>query len=293
MLVPSVVKGQSWPQAASVDPMVSWIRITEGNWTFAPAGEGEQVKGFLAWMDPNLAVTGNVTVLWFQREVGDHWTMWGWQNATKGEAAAWVGRHLETAPQFVADPELGTLAFDFEALQIPPQDPLEMSLGLFIGDPAAEFVEHSLHPTQAMDMLCANGWAVAPTLSALVVNSSLPCSEQGYSGVEAMLNGFTTTVEETFFGASTVSTSCQWPCSGCTRVYGAWTPGTGPWTLMGRRQTAPGTDTCYWSRPGTRTWTEMGKTWFLCRTCSGTGTDSGPETTTTTVLRSDPCVPPP
>ncbi len=257
------------------------------------AGVGTEVDGFLAWMPPQLAVGSNVTVLWYQREVGDHWTTWGWENVSLGEAAAWVGHHLDTSPVFSEDPLLGVLAFDFEDGGVPPTPPTEMAAGLFVGDPAEALVANSDDPAETMEILVLNGWAAAPELSPMVVDSGAPCASQGQDAVEAMLNQFTSTFEQTFFGETGVTITCQWPCDGCTRVYGAWTPGTGAWTLVRRFPSAPGTDTCEWSRPGTRTWTETGETWFWCNTCDGTGTDGPNETSRTTTLRTDPCVPPP
>lgn len=270
------------------------MNFIEGDWTFAPAGVGTEVRGFLTWMDPGLAIGANLTILWYQREPGDTWTTWAWSGESLAEASAWVAGYLGSASIFSEDPALRSLVFEVPDGADPPAPPSLVVGGLFVEDPAQSLVEGAEDPVEVMELLALNGWTAAPELSAMVVDSGAPCAGSGQDAVEAMLDQFALTVEETFFGQSTITLTCVWPCGGCTRTFGPWTPGTGPWTLVKRFPSAPNTDTCEWSRPGTRTCTKSGKTRVWCHVCSGAcPADPGPETARTTVFRLDPCVPPP
>jgi hypothetical protein len=210
------VWAQHWPDHAKTNENVTWMRFMNDGWIFAPAGLGAEVRGFFAW---TLDADGdNIRILWYEREEGDHWSTWGWDDDTPlGDAAAWVEEHLGGPLVFVEDPDLrepSALA-DRENLPAPQQ----MVNGLFAGDPAQEFVMLSANPTLAMETLVASGYAAAPRLSPLAVDAAAPCvANNTQDSLEAMLNDMAATFEVTLFGQTAIVLNCAWPCRGCSRV---------------------------------------------------------------------------
>src|SRR5258707_480281 len=63
---------------ASGFPAFTTFQVAD--WTVSPAMQGDNVKGFLAYADPNSIVGSNISVVWYQREMDGSWTTWGWED---------------------------------------------------------------------------------------------------------------------------------------------------------------------------------------------------------------------
>lgn len=278
---------------SNAQTLPGYMRFQAAGWTFAPAISQGSVAGFLAWPGEAEPIGNNIKVMWFQRVKGE-WQSYGWDGDTIGKAALYVRGELADSTVFSKDTTVNqALSSSIDAVQLPRR----VVKGLFEEDPFQSIVDSLQDPTLLLDALADAGWPTVRSLSTLAVQD-VECNGALVSEQTILLDDLAHRVTVDLLGVAEVAPNCaiSWPCS-CTTIY-SLPPSTllVPWIADPLIPTAPGmggSTTCHWVRTYIQTWSSTGETWFWCIDCAATGTQTITQTTRTTALPGDPCVPPP
>ena len=270
----------------SQDPNVDYVQINAKGWLFCPVTDTQSVLGFLAVVDDASITGANIQILWYERESDGSWSTWGWADAQQvGESVWWVRTHVNDPLAFMYDTTLNEAA---EAVGPDAAvDPVQLGNGLFLDDPFQAAVQQVQDPAALLDVLSAAGWQSAPGMSALAAGGTVICDGQAVDAVQNLLDGMASEVELDYFGSSSTSSSCSWPCKCKTK----WKTTCDDWKFD-HSYVQGSIKYCVYTKTCTTTRTRSGLTWLLCDPCGSVDSWDNTKSKTTQVLVGDPCEPP-
>lgn len=271
----------------TIDPVTTRsVRHTELDWHFVPHLGASQVKGYLAWREPQSLNGSNLGVLYLKRASNGTWQSVAWAGNNIGLAVLSIRATPGNEEAFSAEPDL---MYRMHRACL-GEDPVELIKGLLADDPFQPLIQSNPEAPSVIEALALLGWQVAPDLSPLMTGAPRMCNSVPLVPIDDFMNHLHSSTTHQMYGEVLDPDDCPqgrpWFCAGCTGTYGP-TTGAGPWTLT---IVAFGSyKRCIWTRSATMTYSETGQRMIGCGACAGPTTIQGCEIYEVRVPAGDSC----
>jgi hypothetical protein len=264
------------PCRAESAPTVSSLKSTiEDGWTLHPAMEASSLVGYLAQQVAGAAAPNGYTVVWFERQPDDSFSMKGYDGLSLVAAAQKVEVGLGKTGLFIYAEFANELYGGGGGGDAEPSATFtNMSSGLAVTDPLAPIANQL--PPELMELVVQAGAQGATGLSVSAVDNTNACNPKYKldDTLKALIPQVEGIVASDGEDAPSPSVNAIFGCCWPTTTVTTFSTPAGPW-----RSTNPTGTVCNYSRP-TTIWTITCSISITCvTTCtsvvSGTGTQTG------------------